>query len=231
MTEVAVIVPVLGRPQNARPLVESVLTATACDWELVFVCTPGDTAQIAACDDLALFDQVEVLVADWPADAGDYARKINLAFELTDAPFVLCGADDLRFHAGWDTAALAVAREYDVGVVGTNDLGNSQVVAGQHSTHPLVARCYIDGLGGTFDERPGVVYSDAYSHQCVDTELVELAKARGCYAHAPRSVVEHLHPLWGKAEMGDTYRRALADGASDRELFARRQRAWQRVPV
>lgn len=224
--EILVVVPVLNRPLNARPLVESLVAATEATWRLVFVCTPGDTAQIEACNDLAAFDGVDVVVVPWPAGPADYAKKTNYAFGSSDEPYLLLGADDLRFHPCWDQAALDVAHEFDVGVVGTNDLGNGAVLAGRHSTHPLVARAYIDAHGGTFDATTGVVFSEAYAHQMVDSELVAVATARGCYAHCHGAVVEHLHPLWRKAEMGATYRKALSDGAADRRLFEERQSAW-----
>lgn len=225
--EILVVAPVLDRPRNARPLVESLLAATRTDWRLVFMCSPGDTAELDACQDVAVFDGVDVLVVDWSAGSADYARKINLAFELTDEPYLLLAADDLRFHAGWDVAALEVAHEFDVGVVGTNDLGNQQTVAGLHSTHPLVARCYVDRLGGVVGE-PGVVYHDGYDHQFVDTELVATARARGCYAHVKTAVVEHMHPLWGKGERDATYAKGLERGAADRRLFESRRHLWAR---
>lgn len=225
MSEIAVIVPVLARPANARPLVDSFLASDA-DAELWFVASPGDTGQLDAC----YATGQATLVATWEPGPGDYAAKIQRGFDLTRAPFVLLGADDLRFHPGWDRALLAVAREFDVGVVGTNDLGNSAVVAGRHSTHPLVARCYIDQYGGAFGE-PRQVYHAGYSHQFVDVELVELAKHRGCYAHCPDAVVEHLHPLWRKGEMDATYRKGQADGAADRRLFEQRQAMWLRQPT
>lgn len=225
MTSIAVICPVLGRPQNARPLADS-FRESGADAHLVFVCSPGDDAEVEACLAVAGVS-VSVEFANWPSGPGDYARKIQLGYDLAVAPYVLLGADDLRFHPGWDIALLAVAMEYDVGVVGTNDLGNGAVLAGRHSTHPLVARGYIDRFGGAWGE-PGQVYHAGYSHNYVDVELVELAKARGCYAHCHQAVVEHVHPLWRKGEMDDTYRRGSRDVQADRVLFETRQREWMK---
>lgn len=225
MSSIAVICPVLGRPQNARPLVES-FEASRADAQMVFVCSPGDDAEIDACLQTLHPDRdVRVEFASWPSGPGDYAMKTQLGYDLTVEPYVLCGADDLRFHPGWDIALLAIAEEYDVGVIGTADLGNGAVIAGKHSTHPLVARAYIDSYGGAYGE-PGQVFHAGYSHNFVDVELVELAKRRGCYAHCHDAVVEHNHPLWRKAEMDATYRKGSADVRADRELFERRQRLW-----
>lgn len=222
---IAVIVPVLGRPQNAQPLVDS-FTASVPDAELVFVASRSDHEQRQAC----LRAGKVALLADWEPEPGDYARKIQLGYESTGAPYVLCGADDLRFHPGWDAELLRIAEEFDVGVIGTNDLGNQQTVAGRHSTHPLVARCYIDERGG-YVGGEGRVYFDGYDHQMVDLELIQTAQARGCYAHAHRSVVEHAHYLWRKAPDDDTYRKGRRATAADRRLFESRRQLWEREQV
>lgn len=222
---IAVIVPVLNRPQNAQPLVDS-LAASEPDAYMWFLCSEGDEAEIEACEKTGM----PTLVMARPAGPGDFAMKTNYGFAITQTPFVLCGADDLRFHPGWDSALLTVAREFDVGVLGTNDLGNGAVIAGKHSTHPLVARCYIDQHGG-YVGGEGKVYFDGYDHQFVDTELVETAKARGCYAHVHESRVEHLHPFWGKSSVDATYRKGLAASAADRRLFESRRPLWERARV
>lgn len=227
MSSIAVICPVLGRPKNARPLADS-FRESASDAHLVFVCSPGDDDEVEAClETLDPSRNVRVEFAGWPSGRADYSRKIQLGYDLADAPYVLCGADDLRFHPGWDTALLRIAEEFDVGVVGTADLGNGAVIAGKHSTHPLVARGYIDSMGGSWGE-PGIVYHAGYSHNYVDVELVELAKRRGCYAHCHQAVIEHNHPLWRKGVMDDTYRLGQRDVKADRVLFETRQREWMK---
>lgn len=221
MPSITVIVPVLGRPQNAGPVADSFHANQTIDGTLIFVCTPGDTAEIAACWET---DAV-VIEHDEPVGPGNYAKKIQAGYRYSDDEYLLLGADDLRFHKGWDVAVLEIAEEFDVGVVGTNDLGNGAVIAGRHSTHPLVARGYIETLGGAYDE-PGQVYHEGYSHNYVDLELVELAKHRGCYAHCHESVVAHHHPFWGKAKMDATYRRGQQDARADRVLFEQRRKLW-----
>lgn len=228
MTEITIVVPVLARPANARPLVESVLAATQCDWELVFVCSPGDTDQIEACDELASWPNVRMLITGWPAGKADWARKCELARHATDAPYLLLGADDIRFQPGWDSAVLELFDGYDVGVVGTNDLANPSVVAGAHSTHPVVARCYAD-THGTIDD-PDLMLPDCYWHNWVDSELVETAKARGCFAFAPDARVPHSHPIFDRSVPLDaTYRLGRERYAEDRALFESRRHLWARA--
>lgn len=219
MTSISIVVPVLNRPANAQPLVDSVRSSTTLSWELLFMVSPGDRAEEDAC----VATGCRVVVVPWAAGVGDYARKINAGFKMTDGTFVFLGADDLFFHSGWDTAALACCDESTY-VIGTNDLGNAKVKAGKHSTHSLVHRGYVEANGLTWDSKPGVVYSDAYAHQYVDTELVSVAIERGIFKFCRESVVEHLHPLWQKSAMDDTYRKALKDGLEDRRMFEFRRR-------
>jgi hypothetical protein len=143
-------------------------------------------------------------------------------------PFVLLGASDLLFHSGWDVEALRVAEQTGAGVIGTNDLANPAVKAGRHSTHPLVRRSYIDEVGGTFDQGPGVVYFEGYDHQCVDNELCIAATKRKQWAFAKESKVQHLHPIFDKTiSMDDTYRRGLAKGKEDIALLQSRLKAFK----
>ena len=68
------------------------------------------------------------------------------------------------------------------------------------ATHSLIRRTYIDDPGGWLDG-PGIVLHEGYSHNFVDEELCGLARKRRVFRFAKNSIVEHLHPHWGKAEM------------------------------
>jgi len=212
-----VVVPVLRRPHRVQPLLESLESSTPEPHRVLFVCTEGDTDQIAAVRESG-FDWFTI-----PHAPGDYARKINEAYYMTDHPELFTGADDLRFHPGWLSAALDLMSE-TVGVVGTNDLGNRRVMLGSHSTHSLVARWYVEEHG-TADE-PDKVLHEGYEHEFVDDELVGCAMRRGAWAFAPDSVVEHLHPQWGKAPTDDLYDRQTARMLASRALFRQRRRMW-----
>lgn len=226
---ITILVPVLNRPQNARRLIESILGATVVPFDVHFLCSPGDGAEISAVAETTLDEHVDATVVPFVNGPGDWAKKINYGFEVTQGEFCLLGADDLRFHPGWDEAVLAVAERTGAGVIGTNDLGNATVMRGQHSTHPLVRREYVREFG-TIDE-PGRCLHDAYHHQWVDTELVETAKVRHQWAFASDSWVEHLHPFWKKGEMDSTYEKALSTSREDHALFQQRRQLWSRAAM
>lgn len=180
-------------------------------------------------------------------DRGDYARKINTGYRESSTPLIFTAADDVMFYPGWFETAAAFIDIPDetitvlrgdgysglltgpgklprIGVVGTNDLCNRRVIDGLHSTHSLVARWYADQ--GCCIDQDHVIYHEGYWHEYCDDELVQTAMRRGAYAHAGSAIVEHLHPLVGKADDDDTYRRGRERSRMSRRLFLERRRLW-----
>jgi len=214
---IAILVPVLGRGHQIKPLLASIEGATTTEHRVVLIFSPGDDAIKAAKGANAL-----VLVTSWNPGHADYAKKLTLGYESTDEPWLFQGATDLVFYPGWDVHALRVAERTGCGVIGTNDLGNPLVKRGRHSTHTLFARSYIDHWGGTSDGS-GLIFSEAYDHQWTDSEFIETATRRKQFIFSKRSIVEHLHPHWGKAEMDATYEKAHLHTSADQKLFIRRR--------
>lgn len=214
----AVLVPMLGRAHRVAPLLDSLEQATPEPHRVLFICSPGD----AAVHDAARAAGHDPLIVDWSPGRGDYARKIHAGIAATAEPLLFLAADDLRFHPGWLSAAQA-ALHPGVGVVGTNDMGNPRVISGRHATHCLVTREYVER--GLIDGSPGLLY-EGYVHEFTDDELVGTALHRGAWAFAAGSLVEHLHPSWGKAPMDASYARQRQRMAVSRPLFLKRRRLW-----
>jgi hypothetical protein len=227
MPNLAVLLPVLDRPHRVAPLVDSlngsvaVECAEGWDVDVVFICTPGDKAEIAA---------VRACGCELLFHSGGYAAKINYAARMVEADWYLTGADDLRFHPGWLSAAMRRHVATGALVVGTNDLVNPSVTRGFYATHLLVHRDYVER--GTIDER-GKIMHEGYSHNCPDTELVETAKTRSTWAFARDSHVEHLHPISQRVRVLDdaTYRKGREHHQADKLLLAERRRLWTRTGV
>jgi len=233
---IAVLVPVLNRPERVRPLAESCAAASTHVSRLVFIVSMDDAEEMSAVRHavLAMPEFVEAVIATFPVEGGDYARKINHGIRHTTEPWVFQAGDDVHFHPGWDTEALAIAMRSDAGcVIGTNDLGNPVVKSGMHSTHSLIRRTYIEELG-TIDE-PGKALHEGYWHCWVDNELIETAKSRRAYFAARLSVVEHLHHIWPvkagsrerKGRDDATYRRGQERYHEDHRLFIERRPLWR----
>lgn len=226
---IVAVVPVLDRPHLVDALVESFVETTRPGDRIVFVADPDDDREIEAIEEVqAAQPTYPVGLLLWQPDAprawdpgtpGTWAEKINYGYRHTTEPWIFCAADDIQFHPGWVEAAMAVASMGGYYLIGTNDLGNPRVRAGQHATHFLVRREYADQYG-TVDQ-PGAVLHEGYRHWCADDEAVQTAIARGCFAPCLTSVVEHHHPLWGKAEPDPTYHYG--------GLHVERDRRWYQV--
>lgn len=210
----AVIVPVMRRPQNARPFMESLRASTGLA-KVYAVADYDDHETIRAWKDAAA--QVIMHAGDHP---GTFAEKVNVGYENTNEPWLFLVGDDVRFHPGWLDHAQAAAGT-SRHVIGTNDLGNPAVMRGEHATHLLVRRSYVDEVGASWDG-PGVVAHEGYSHWFVDNEIVTAARQRDAWAMALGSVVEHLHPLWGKGEPDEVYELGTKHAHADRALFEKR---------
>jgi len=223
MTALDIIVPVLSRPGNAQPLIDSIRANTTVEHTITFMVSPDDTNQLKACE----ATDADIYIVEWQPGPADASKKWNLGYRITSNPYVFTAADDLEFEFGWDTEILRVAENTGAGMVGSNDDANPLVKRGRHSTHSLFSRAYIDTVGGTFFDGPGIVYCEKYQHQWIDTEAVKAAMDRRQWAFAMMSVVRHHHPFYYRATpMDDTYRKALGDASEDQRLYKQRLLQW-----
>lgn len=222
--ELVVVVPVLRRAHRVAPLLESLEAATPEPHRVVFVATATDRPMVdevlRVASETSAVLSLEILA---PARVGDYARKINYVAATSSEPFLFLAADDLHFHPGWYPAARALMGG-GIGVVGTQDLApTDRARSGQHATHFLVAREYV--ARGTIDE-PGKLLHEGYPHEYVDDEFVQTAKKREAWAFAAASVVEHLHPSWGKAPRDPLYDAQRQRMNAGRAVLIRRRKLW-----
>ena len=224
MTDLVVIVPVLRRAHRVVPFVESLEAATSEPHRTIFVASANDRAMIEAVSAAAERWPTVSLEVIEPARVGDYAKKINHGYRVSREPFLFTAADDLAFHPSWYAEAVAEMQNPAIGVVGTQDLCNPRTIAGTHSTHLLFRRSYVDRFG-TIDA-PGRVLHEGYPHEFVDDEAVETAKYRGAWSFAAGSVVEHLHPMVGKAPRDAIYARQSDRMAAGRRVFRSRRHLW-----
>lgn len=223
-SDVLIVVPLLGRPHRVRPLLESV-AATSVESRVLLVISAHDTGTAMAVQAaLNIVPKLSMLAIGY-TNIGDYAKKINAAFLITDEPFLFLGADDLKFHPGWCEAALARMEDPKIGVVGTQDMGNPRVLAGEHSTHSLVRRAYVYEPGAVIGQ-PGAVLNPDYPHEWVDDELVRTAMFHRAWDFAEDSIVEHLHPNWDKAPTDAIYDESLERSRVGERLFYHRRHLW-----
>lgn len=209
---VAILVPVLARPHNVKPLIDSIANTTPPPFRVLFLCDPGDVAEQDAIAN----------AGGWMlSPGGGYAAKIHAGIAATDEPLVFLGADDLRFRGGWLEAATAALTD-GTEVVGVND-GLRRPHRPSHATHFLMTRSYAQQP--TIDGKPGPL-STAYHHSFVDDELIATATHRGVYRYAERARVDHHHWMNGRADDDAIYRLGRTRYHDDRNTFRIRAHLW-----
>ena len=213
---VAVLVPVLNRPANAAPFMQSLRASTGLA-AVHAVCEHGDDDTELAWRDAG----AQVVMTGLTS----FAEKVNVAYRATREPWLFLVGDDVRFWPGWLDHAQYAATVTGAEVVGTNDLHNPRVTAGEHASHMLIRRSYVDDHGASWDG-PGLVAHEGYGHWFVDDEIVTVAKQRGLWAMALASKVEHRHPLFGNADDDDVYRLGQSKAKKDQALFRGRAKAY-----
>lgn len=209
MADVAILIPTYRRVERLPAVVEN---ASHPGVAVYLIMEPNEAHDVPG-----------AVTLTHPDGFGTYAKAIQYGYEQTSEPLLFAGADDLNFYDGWLDAARAELTG-DIRVVGTNDLGNRDVLAADHATHYLVDRRYLDEVGGVFDEGPGSFLPGCYTHNWTDREFVEVAKRRGVFQPCLESVVEHMHVLWGKAPMDETYSKSFAGEDTDRGIYEARMR-------
>lgn len=214
---VDVLVPVMERPQNAKPFMESLRASTG-------LATAYAIANESDAETIEAWEAAGATVLR--TDLVSFADKINYGYEHSDNPWIFVVGDDVKFHSGWLDHAEAVAGE-QFHVIGTNDLGNPRVTSGDHATHMLIRRSYVDDVGASWDG-PKVVAHSGYRHWFVDDEIVEAAKQRRVWGMALGSIVEHLHPAWKKGKPDEVYARGEGWAAEDSKLYKSRYRKYAR---
>ena len=219
---ITVLVPTWHRPGSLIPLVRNITETTRTGAQVVIIAEADDGPTFALAADLA----PALMVAN--TRKRNFAGALNTGYAHAAGDYVFTGSDDLWFSPGWDEAALAVfASDPALRVVGTNDLGNPEVLAGLTSTSHLIDRRYIDEVGAVVGQPPGMVVCEDYGHEYTDTELVATAKARGVFAPCLASIVEHRHMIFGKAPWDETYARTRAASAGDGAIFESRRHLWE----
>lgn len=210
-----VLVPVLNRPQNVAPLVESWWRSETPGY-LLFVCSSDDDEEQREVSR----HQATAQVGSWTAvRATTWPAKIAECFGgIPGSDWWLLCADDVTFEPGWWDATERFRRSH-VQVIGTNDGANPRCsVSGVHTTHPLVHRSFR-AMG-----HPSSPVWPGYHHWFVDDELVWTAKARGVWAWCEDARITHHHPYFDDSvPWDDTY--ALGEAKRDEDAALWRERA------
>lgn len=222
----AIIVPVLERPQNAWPFMRSIARCEGM---------PAPTHVYAVADEAdeattqAWYEHgAHVLISEYGTT---FPHKAQWAWEraggLYDWVF-LCG-DDVTFKDNWWVEAMKIAKlEPDARLLATNDLHNPFVTGGVHATHPIIRTDWIIESGASWDG-PGHLVHRGYYHSYCDNEWTKKALDEGVFCPALTSIVEHRHPTWGTAPWDNTYAIPVEHLGEDALLWEERRRSAERL--
>jgi hypothetical protein len=212
--DVAILVPVMRRPQNVLRMLSSLDESGCADRCTIYF--------IADADDELELDELQRCSANVIVNHSElrtFAVKCNLGYRETDEPWMLLVGDDVRFGMHWVDDAFA--EDDGSSLISTNDMLNRGVMRGLHATHPLIRRSWADQRGASWDGA-GTVCHDGYRHWYVDNEWTAVAQYDREFRYAPEAIVEHLHPLAGKGHDDEVYRLGQSHAAADRALYLQR---------
>jgi len=113
--------------------------------------------------------------------------------------------DDNRFRtAGWDKRVVEVLEAYGGGFAYGNDLGRNTI-----PSHVFVSGRIVRALG--WFGLPGA------HHLSLDNTWGVLGEGADCLYFIRDMIIEHLHPIYGKGEMDDSYRETNAKSTYDHD--------------
>lgn len=194
MAELTVLVPTRGRVKSAIRLFQAFKATSTADTELIFVITADDPAH----DDYywALTQAGSRAITVHPKSPG-FAPPLNAAFEALKASLgfavAFMGDDHLPRTAGWDSELLSDLKKLKTGVAYGNDLLQGESL-------PTAVAMTTD-----IPRTLGFMVPPTILHFYADNVWLDWGKGLDKVAYRDDVVIEHLHPVAGKASEDDSY--------------------------
>lgn len=224
MPELAVIIPTRGRPENVRKVIGA--------WDFTNAWDVADLVLVADADDpeiqgyRAIADEfLEGCPPGTPSPLTlmtipswlPMVRKLDLAARTIETRYFalgFAGDDHLPQTIGWAKRYLEVLRELGTGMV----YGDDGYQGSNLSTEWAITSDVVHALSRMV---PAPV-----EHMYCDNAMMDLFGGAGALRHLPEVRIEHMHPIAGKAENDDQYKRVnhRDQFRSDRALYE----TWKR---
>jgi hypothetical protein len=208
VADLLVVVPTRGRPQSVAPIIEA--------WDETGACDDADLLFVVDADDPRLGEYRAAPVAPWlrmeVADRWQpMVPKLNMVAAQQAGTYFAVGfaGDDHRPRSkGWARTMLAALADLGTGVVYGNDLLQGQRLASSWVMTSDIVRTL------------GRMVPAPVEHMACDNAVMALAGEAGCLAYLPDVVIEHLHPLAGKAEWDPGYYRVNRPEQYEKDMAA-----------
>ena len=210
MADLVVIVPSRGRPHTVAEMAEAFeQTCASQETRLVFALDEDDPTHAS---------YIDAMVERW--GIAHSTRENRSMVEALNGAATRCaggaqpptaiafmGDDHRPRTVGWDRAYLD-ALTAQPGIVYGNDLIQGERLPTQCAMSVEVVRAL------------GHMAPPVLTHLYADNYWRDLGKACGCLTYLPDVVIEHLHPVAGKAPLDEGYRRVNAPAMYDRDRAA-----------
>lgn len=194
MTEMALIVPSRGRPQNIVRLYEA-LNRTNADVELV-VGTDQDDPEIERYYDIISNRNISMIVSPDRRRFGPTLNSIAKRYADEYEYLAWCGDDHLPITDGWDKRYREELAKMQAGIVYGNDLVQGINIPTQM------------GFTSNIVKALGYAVPEGFIHLFIDNYFLELGKAIEGVSYLEDVIVQHLHYCVGNAQQDLTYMEA-----------------------
>lgn len=194
---ILVLCPTRGRPQRAREAYQSLLdTRAEAETEMVFAVDANDPERAAY---EALGAPLHIVAE--PRDMGVALQDAAMWATKPGSPFRVIGfvGDDHRFRTpAWDRTIGGHLLASGGGFAYANDLGmGASLPTAVFATAEIIRALGWFGLPGAH-------------HLYFDNTWRDLGDAADCLYYFPDIVIEHMHPIFGKAPSDEGYTRVNA---------------------
>jgi hypothetical protein len=192
-TELLMIVPTRGRPQNARDLYTSWMATVTGSSQLLFVVDEDDPQLESYRTQMAWMLNAQLLI-------GPRLRMVGSLNAAATSQGVQCkyvgfmGDDHRPRTLGWDAQFIEVLAKSPASIVYGNDLLQGEKMA----TAVAMTSDIVLTLG--------YMVPSSLIHLCADLVWCEWGKALGTLTYLDTVVLEHMHPANGKAINDAGYR-------------------------
>jgi len=207
VTDLVVIVPSRGRPDAAVDLATA-FVETKATARLIFAVDEDDPTRTHY---LAALDAYPATTVHFGPAPSTMVRALNAAASLyaNEARVLGFMGDDHRPRTKhWDAMYLAALDQLGTGIVYGNDLLQGENIPTQVALTSDIVRAV------------GQMAPPTLTHLFVDNYWRDLGRAAGCLRYLPDVVVEHMHPIAGKADWDEGHVRVNQQSMYQRDHAA-----------
>lgn len=216
MPDLLVIVPSRGRPESVARVARAWEATGAFEDARLMFAVDADDPSVASYRHHARHLAGDVAVLDQPSWTPMVPKlnRVALTAAVGHGAIAFMGDDHLPRTPGWANRYLTELRALGTGIVYGNDGYQGERLPTQWAMTADIVRAL------------GRMVPAPVEHLYCDNAILDLGRAAGCIRYLPDVLVEHMHPVAGKAADDDQYRRVNGRDQYRRDRAAYRQ--WSR---